>query len=333
MRRVMTTVRLSDKSIQHPIQTGWDCHLYAIASALSLLHENKKMVQKPLPARKRDSLKSSRAALFLSTSVALLMAVNSFLGSFKKHRESEEKTESKYQSLREYAKQNCSSRTGEINNIANFEKLITGPHPEVKVQRVRAENEEEYHAALTRAIQRKASPIVVFDVSRTDGQPGQPALNKGDPHFAVIVGYSIDAERKITYQLLQWGREFTVDAHALFESASQVTGGVYKEYKKIINQRRGEGAWYPTEHYNERRQAAINTRSTLGRDQDELVTKTILILDVDESPKRIVLEEQEIETRETPNPKSYTGLRFFFDNGCASNEATHALPSVTRKNY
>jgi hypothetical protein len=44
-------------------------------------------------------------------------------------------------------------------------------------------------------------------------------------------------------------------------------------------------------------------------------------------------EEQEVETFKTPNSKSYSGIRFFFDNGCASNEAPHTLPSVTRKNY
>jgi len=50
-------------------------------------------------------------------------------------------------------------------------------------------------------------------------------------------------------------------------------------------------------------------------------------------PNKIFRAEQKVETFETSDPKNYSGLRFFFDNGCASNEAIHALPSVTRKNH
>jgi hypothetical protein len=310
--------RVVPDEIKTHAQLGWGCDLYAIASSLDLLYTLKKIETKPLPARKRDlkllpDNSTTTPRIINPFSILANYALTtirhlgeSFSPQLNPPKNPDPKVENikdskgEIKSLRQYAKRYLESKIGEIYDEEKLCRLITNTHPEAHVATVQAKERDIYCHTLIEAVQRKAMAIVFFDVTVGGGRHGQPKVGEGSAHAAVVVGYSRGSRGNLQFQLLQWGKEFTVSADELFASASQlrVNATVDETFFKIKTRTTPpEGCWLPMKMYRGYRGPKF-TRDTnphkLG--SDAKIQNKILILDSRQSSSLSEIQKMAVIT-------------------------------------
>lgn len=226
----MPSLNFDAKSLMQS-QRGNDCKVIAIGAVLNWLHENKKINQKPLPARFRHQKQKDKQ---------------------KKPKDGQ------FHSLRQVAKQKLKEKNGGeakdqvTESIDDPEILaqVASHHPEVDADFIDCENEAHYLYIIKTAIDQGLAPIVFFDVDPSTHQPVQ--FNGAHEHAAIIIGYE-QGWGGTSLTLAQWKQEEKVDGSVLFHSSIQLREAKKHEYYYKYPDRGDKGGrgWIPASQIEE----------------------------------------------------------------------------------